>query len=229
MLAADPVRFEGGKLYGTLNAVPDGMVANVAVVLAGDALVLVDLDTTMSPVRLYPMINPAACPPRFDGAAAEILPCDGAAVARTVTQGAAVLLAFEQVGGAEKALYAARDYAMERRTFGRLIGSFQAVTHKLADLYTGIELARAHAYYGAWALATGAPELPRAAAAARVAATTAYTVAAEESLHLHGGIGYTWEMDCHLHLRRARWLGQIIGNEHQWREALATALIEEAA
>lgn len=231
VLAADPVRFEGGKLHGTLNAVTDGMVANVAVVLAGDTLVLVDLDAgnvTRTPQRSIDPSRPLARI-TFAGAAAQALPCDGATVARTVTQGAAVLLAFEQVGGAEKALYAARDYAMERRTFGRLIGSFQAVKHKLADLYTGIELARAHAYYGAWALATGAPELPRAAAAARVAATTAYTVAAEESLHLHGGIGYTWEMDCHLHLRRARWLGQIIGNEHQWREALATALIEEAA
>jgi acyl-CoA dehydrogenase len=57
----------------------------------------------------------------------------------------------------------------------------------------------------------------------------AYNITAEESLHLHGGIGFTWEMDCHLHLRRARWLGQIIGNVHLWRDELAAALIEEAA
>ena len=78
-------------------------------------------------------------------------------------------------------------------------------------------------------MASGAAELPRAAAAARVAATTAYRLAAEESLHLHGGIGYTWEVDCHLHLRRARWLSQILGNEHQWRESLAANLIGKAA
>lgn len=166
----------------------------------------------------------------FDGTAAEELSGgDTAAIARRITEGAAVLLAFEQVGGAERALYAARDYALERHAFGRTIGSFQSVKHKLADMFAAIELARAHAYYGAWAMATDAPELARAASAARVAATDAYTFAAEESLHLHGGIGYTWEMDCHIHLRRARWLGQIIGTTHVWRDALAAALIEEAA
>jgi acyl-CoA dehydrogenase len=145
-----------------------------------------------------------------------------------VVQGAAVLLAFEQIGGAEAALYAARDYVMERKTFGRVVGGYQGVKHTLADLFAELEIARAHAWYGAWALSSGARELARAAAAARVAATEAYNRVAEESLHLHGGIGFTWEMDCHLHLRRARWLGQIIGTRHLWRDRLADALIEEA-
>ena len=86
-----------------------------------------------------------------------------------------------------------------------------------------------HAYYGAWALASDAPELPRAAAAARVSATRAFVVAAEESIELHGGIGFTWEMDCHLFYRRARQLGQCIGSEHAWRAQLADELIKEAA
>lgn len=226
------LRFVGGKLTGTVDAVPDGMVAGIAVLRVASNLLLVDLAgaginrterASLDPTRPLARLT-------FDEAVAEPLAGgDGAEVARIVTEGAAILLAFEQVGGAERALYAARDYAMERRAFGRLIGSFQGVKHKLAELFSGIELARAHAYYGAWALATGAKELTRAAAAARVAATDSYTVAAEESLHLHGGIGYTWEMDCHIHLRRARMLGQIIGTPHVWRETLVSALIEEAA
>lgn len=228
VLSAPAPHFANGRLTATLNAVPDAMAASHCIVLAGDALLLVDLSgvareaqASLDPTRPLGQI-------RIEDAPAEtIMATGGEALARIVLDGAAVLLAFEQVGGAERALYAARDYVMERRAFGRVVGGFQAVKHKLADLYTAIALARAHAYYGAWALSTSAPEHARAAAAARVAATTAYNQAAEESLHLHGGIGYTWEMDCHLHLRRARWLGQIIGSEHYWRERLAARLIEE--
>lgn len=226
------LRFDGGKLSGTVDAVPDGMVAGIAVLNVAGRLLLVDLTaagvTRTARVSLDPT-RPLAQLTFYGVAAEELAAGNGAEIARKVTEGAAVLLAFEQVGGAERALYAARDYAMERRAFGRLIGSFQGVKHKLAEMFAGIELARAHAYYGAWALASDAAELTRAAAAARVAATDSYTVAAEESLHLHGGIGYTWEMDCHIHLRRARWLGQIIGSTHVWRETLVAALIDEAA
>lgn len=230
---ADPApRLAGDRLSGVVNAVPDGMAASACLLLVDGTLVLVDLGAagvkrrsqqSLDPTRPLARIAFADVPvERLEGA-------EGEEVAARVIDGAAVLLAFEAVGGAERALYAARDYVMERRAFGRLVGSFQAVKHKLAEIFAEIEIARAHAYYGAWAMASGAPELARAAAAARVAATTAYTFAAEESLHLHGGIGYTWEVDCHLHLRRARWLGQILGNEHEWREKLAASLIGEAA
>lgn len=232
VLKAEPLRVEGGKLYGVTNGVPDAMIAQAALVRAGDALVVVDLSgagvtrtaqTSLDPTRRLGQL-------RFDGAEADIvLATGGKASAETLEQGAAVLLAFEQVGGAERAMYAARDYVMERRAFGRIVGSFQAVKHKLAEHFSEIELARAHAYYGAWALATGAAELPRAAAAARVAATDAYNHTAEESLHLHGGIGYTWEVDCHLHVRRARWTGQVLGSRHLWTDRLAAQLIAEAA
>ena len=226
------LHFEDGKLSGTIDAVPDGMIAGVGVFLVAGRLLLVALDgsgVTRTPRASLDPTRPLArfTFDRVD--AEELAAASGDEVACKVVAGAAVLLAFEQVGGAERALYAARDYATERRAFGRPIGSFQAVKHKLADMFAAIELARAHAYYGAWALSTDAPELTRAAAAARVAATDCYTVAAEESLHLHGGIGYTWDMDCHIHLRRARWLGQIVGTRHVWRETLVAALIEEAA
>lgn len=224
--------WDGERLSGAIDAVPDGAAAHAILVLVDDMLLLVDLCGPGIARHRQKSIDPTRPLARvvFSGVAAERLSAaDGATVATQVVDGAAVLLAFEVVGGAERALYAARDHVLHRRAFGRVVGSFQAVKHRLAEIFAQIEIARAHAYYGAWAMATGAAELPRAAAAARLSATTAYNLAAEESLHLHGGMGYTWEADCHLHLRRARWLGQILGNEHQWREKLAASLIGEAA
>jgi acyl-CoA dehydrogenase len=231
-LPVTPLQMEHGRISATLNAVPDAMAAQALLLLANDALMLVDLTASGVTRRAQSSLDPTRPLGQIllDQAPSQTIMADGAAASvEVVRNGAAVLLAFEQIGGAEAALHAARDYVMQRRAFGRIVGGFQAVKHKLADIYTAIELARAHAWYGAWALASGAPELPRAAAAARVAATQAYTLAAEEGLHLHGGIGYTWELDCHLHLRRARWLGQIIGNRHEWTERLAATLIAEAA
>jgi acyl-CoA dehydrogenase len=228
----EALAFANGTLTGTIDALPDGMIAQIAVFHVDNRLVLVDLAAAGVTRSQRASLDPARPLAKlsFAGVAAEELPMgDAKTIARRITHGAAVLLAFEQVGGAERALYATRDYALQRRAFGRVIGSFQSVKHKLADMFAAIEVARAHAWFGAWAMATDAAELPRAAAAARVAATDAYTLAAEEGLHLHGGIGYTWEMDCHMHLRRARWLGQIIGTSHIWRETLASALIAEAA
>ena len=92
---------------------------------------------------------------------------------------AAVLYSFEQVGGAQVSLDEAKKYSMERFAFGRQIGSFQALKHKMADMYVKIELARSNAYYGAWALSTDSNELPVAAAGARVSASDAFNYAAK--------------------------------------------------
>ncbi len=126
-------------------------------------------------------------------------------------------------------------YARERVAFGRAIGSYQGIKHKLADLYTANQLARVHAWYGAWALSCDArqamasdaphPALSEAAAAALVSCTRAYTRAAEEALHVHGGMGYTWEADCHLHVRRARHLAVWLGHDLEWTARLADALV----
>ncbi len=109
------------------------------------------------------------------------------------------------------ALEMARDYALERYAFGRPIGSFQAIKHKLADVYVAIELARSNAYYGAWALSADAAELPLAAATARVSATEAFHLASKENIQTHGGIGFTWDVDCHLYYRRSKQLGLALG------------------
>ena len=162
----------------------------------------------------------------FDGA--EALPLGPAGrgwpAIRGVLDRAAVLFAFEQIGGAEAALDDARAYALERYAFGRPIGSFQALKHKLADVYVANELARSNAYYAAWALATDAPDLPAAAAAARVAASDAFWRAARDNLHVHGGMGFTWQADCHLYYRRAKLLSGVVGSPMHWRNRLIDEL-----
>jgi alkylation response protein AidB-like acyl-CoA dehydrogenase len=137
---------------------------------------------------------------------------------------AAVPFAFEQIGGAHAALDMARNYALGRYAFGRPIASFQAIKHKLADMYIAATLARSNGYYGAWALSTDAAELPVAAATARVSATEAYYACAKENIQTHGGMGFTWEFDCHLHYRRAKLLAVNLGGLPVWKDKLVTAL-----
>ena len=231
-LSTAPLHFDGRTLSGSVSALPDGAVAGLAILRHDDELLLVDLAGTGVSRRALPSLDPTRpyAELSFTATPAERLGAGNcAALAQRVLDGAAVLLAFEQVGGAAGTLEMCRDYSLERKAFGRQIGGFQALKHKMADIYTRNELARVHAYYGAWALSSQAPELPVAAAAARVAATTAYNYAAEEGIEIHGGIGYTWEMDCHLHLRRARYLGQLIGSVHAWRARLGDELIKGAA
>jgi acyl-CoA dehydrogenase len=174
---------------------------------------------TIDPTRSHARIT-------FNAASAEMLgtPGEGEALLRRVQDRAAVLFAFEQVGGAQKSLQMARDYALERYAFGRPIGSFQAIKHKLADVYVATELARSNAYYGAWALACNAPELPVAAATARVSASDAFFLAAKENIQVHGGMGYTWEFDCHLYYRRAKLLSLALGSTRSWKDRLITQL-----
>jgi alkylation response protein AidB-like acyl-CoA dehydrogenase len=231
--ASIATRARDGKLYGTKLPVPDGDVADVAVVAARTAddaisLLLVDLKSpgvTRSPVKT---VDPTRSHGRivFDGAAAEPLgaPGEGWALVQRVLDRAAVLVAFEQVGGAQAALDMAREYALGRFAFGRPIASFQAIKHKLVDMYVATELARSNAYYAAWALSTGAPELPVAAAAARVSATEAFWLAAKENIQTHGGMGFTWEFDCHLYYRRAKLLALALGSARHWKDALITRL-----
>ncbi|MGA0600084.1 acyl-CoA dehydrogenase family protein [Caulobacter sp. KR2-114] len=221
-----------GRLTGEKLPVTDGDVADVAVVLAKEAgqlsAFLVDLKGAGVTRETLQTLDPSrgAAKLSFSGAAAERLgaPGEGLDLVEQVLNRAAVLLAFEQVGGADRALEMAKDYALNRYAFGRPIGSYQAIKHKLADIYVKNELARSNAYYGAWALDTDAPELPLAAAAARVAACEASWFAAKENLQTHGGIGFTWEMDCHLFYRRAQQLGLVAGGAKQWKERLVTQL-----
>jgi acyl-CoA dehydrogenase len=137
---------------------------------------------------------------------------------------AAVLIAFEQLGGADRALEMGRDYALERFAFGRPIGSLQAIKHMLADMYVSATLARSNCYYAAWALSTASLELPIAAATARVSATQAFQHCSRNNIQVHGGMGFTWEFDCHLYYRRANLLALTIGSLSTWEDRLIERL-----
>jgi alkylation response protein AidB-like acyl-CoA dehydrogenase len=225
-------RVEGGKLTGVKIPVTDGDIADLAVVLAKEAgqtaLYLVELNGSGVARETLQTLDPSrnAAKLTFEGAAAERLgeAGEGLSLAEAVMNRAAVLLAFEQVGGADRALEMAKSYALERYAFGRQIGSYQAIKHKLADIYIKNELARSNAYYGAWALNDGAAELPVAAAAARVAASDAFWFAAKENVQTHGGMGFTWAVDCHLFYRRAQQLGLVAGGAKAWKERLVSQL-----
>jgi len=225
-------RVEGGKLTGVKIPVTDGDVAGLAVVLAKEGgqlgLFLVDLTgagvaretlKSLDPTRGIAKIGFTGAPAERLGAAGE-----GMALTEAVMDRAAVLLAFEQVGGADRSLEMAKAYALERYAFGRVIASYQAIKHKLADMYVKNELARSNAYYGAWALNSGAAELPIAASAARVAASEAFWFASKENIQTHGGMGFTWDVDCHLYYRRSRQLSLVAGAPRVWKERLVSHL-----
>ncbi|WP_321326936.1 acyl-CoA dehydrogenase family protein [uncultured Parasphingorhabdus sp.] len=225
-------RLKDGVISGKKIPVTDGDIATHAIVLVKDgsseSLVIVDLNQsgvsrepvkTLEPTRSHATIS-------FDGASAELLgeAGNGMALLDQINDRAAVLLAFEQLGGASRCLEMANDYAKERVAFGRAIGGNQAIKHKLADMYVKNEVARSNAYYGAWALSSDAAELPEAAAAARVAASEAYWFASKENIQTHGGMGFTWEVDCHLFYRRAKLLAVQAGSPAVWKEKLVSAL-----
>ena len=159
---------------------------------------------------------------KFDGTPAEPLgPAnEGWSLLSQVLDRAAVLIAFEQVGGADRALEMGRDYALDRMAFGRPIGSFQAIKHMLADMYVAATLARSNSYYGAWALSTNASELPEAAATARISATQAFQHCSKQNIQVHGGMGFTWEFDCHLYYRRSNALALGLGSLSYWEDRL---------
>jgi len=221
-----------GRLTGTKMPVPDGEIAHFAVVAARDetddiGLYVVELSGQGVARTRLKGIDPARNQAKivFDAASAERLEgARGYAVIGELIDRAAILMAFEQVGGAQACLDMAKAYAMDRYAFGRPIAAFQAIKHKLADVYVAIELARSNAYYGAWAIAAGAAELPVAGAAARVAATDAFHLASKENIQTHGGIGFTWDMDCHLYYRRSKLLALALGGAPWWKNRLVDLL-----
>ena len=118
---------------------------------------------------------------------------------------------------------------MGRFAFGRPIASFQAIKHMLADRWCDLELARSNCYYGAWALASDVPELSEAACIARISASDAFTRMSEDMIQVHGGVGYTWEYDCHLFYRRGRLLSASLGNVASWKHKLVDQVRGRAA
>ncbi|MBV8391752.1 MAG: acyl-CoA/acyl-ACP dehydrogenase [Alphaproteobacteria bacterium] len=225
--------FGGGRLNGRKVPVIDGDSATFAVVVTKTSLAIVDLGQPSVKRRRVETIDPARKQAElvFEDASAELLGAEGEGwrLLERLYDTAAVYLSFAQVGGAEAAMWMARDYALQRQAFGRPIGSYQAIKHKLADCYVKLELARSNAYYAAMMLTDGGADLPTAAAAARIAATEAYDFASKENIQTHGGIGFTWEADTQFHYRRARVLGLALGGPMAWKDKLVSRLEKKNA
>lgn len=223
-------KVEGGRLSGTKLPVADGDVADLAIVAAKEGgttgLYLVELaGAGVTRSRLEPF-DPSRSAARiaFDGARCEKLTgAEATAIARLLDR-AAVLTAFEQLGGADRALEITREFILGRYAFGKPIAANQAIKHRMADLWCEIELARSNAYYAAWALANEDAELPIAACLARIAASDAFEKTTIEMIEFHGGVGYTWEYDCHLFYRRAKQLSALVGTPKYWKNLLIDRL-----
>ena len=234
--AAAGVRWSANALNGRKTPVSDLGVCDWLVVVASDGaqpvLALVDLAEARpetSPLSGFDEL-------RHHGTVAfRDTPCEvlaarrGPEVVRELFCRLAVIAAFEQIGGAEAAMLMARDYTMERYVFGRQLASYQAVKHKLANILAMLEINRSNALYAAAAFEDGSGDRFTAAATARTGATSLYEEAARENLQLHGGIGFTWEANCHFHYRRARLLAHHLGGPVAWRRILIEGLQEQVA
>ncbi len=217
------------RLDGHKSFVLDGHVADTLVVAArsdaGVGFFLVDgaapgltraalptLDLTRKLARLTFEATPALLLGADDGG--------GPALAR-VLDVAATALAAEQVGGAQRCLDMTVDHVRSRVQFGRPIGSFQAVQHRCADMLLEIESARSAAMYAAVAVDRDPDALPAAAAMAKAVCSDAYAFVAAETIHLHGGLGFTWDHDAHLYFKRAKSSRLLFGDPAHHREQLA--------
>ncbi|MQY09531.1 acyl-CoA dehydrogenase family protein [Actinomadura macrotermitis] len=207
---------EGWALDGIASYVVDGHLADLVVVCGDDGLFAVQdgfgrtplptLDQTRRLTRL-----------EFDGTPARRI----GGPRRHVEDVAAVALAAEALGGAQRMLDLTVEYVKVRRQFGRPIGSFQAIKHRCADMFVLVESARS-AVLQAAAVADESPEeLPMAAAVAKAYCTDAYFQVAGEAVQLHGGIGFTWEHDAHLYFKRAKSCQELFGSAARHRERLA--------
>ncbi|WP_327037620.1 acyl-CoA dehydrogenase family protein [Micromonospora maris] len=210
-----------GRVTGVADAVPHGLL----LVPAGDALYVVD--AAEPAVRMAAVVSLDATRPLVDidftGAAARPI-ATGAAAADAVTAAltaGAALLASEQVGLAQWCLDTTVAYVRQRHQFGRPVGSFQAVKHRLADVWVELTEARAVARYAADRLGAAGPEAALAAALAQAYCGPVAVRAAEVCVQLHGGIGFTWEHPAHLYLKRAKSAAIAFGTADRHRAALA--------
>jgi len=230
-------KVKNNKLSGKKLPVNDGQVADILIVAANsdnnqnhNSLSLYIVETNQDGVskKLLDTLDPTRPSSEVNFKDADCISLgekgEGWTMIQNILNRAAILFAFEQVGGAQVALDEAKKYSIERYAFGKPIGSFQALKHKMADMYVKNELAKSNAYYGAWALSTDSMELPVAAAGARVSATEAFHYASKENIQIHGGVGFTWEYDCHLFYRRSKLLSLNLGSIRKWKENLISNL-----
>ncbi len=220
---------DGSTISGTKSFVIDGHIADLLIVAAktdaGISLFAVDGQgdgvsaeplATMDQTRKQARVT-------FTKAPATLIGTDGEGwdTIAKVLDLAAIALAAEQVGGAQFVLEMGTQYAKDRVQFGRPIGSFQAIKHKLADMLVEVESAKSAAYYGLWCASEMNDEVPSVASLAKAYCSDAYFHAAAENIQIHGGIGFTWEHPAHLYFKRAKSSELMFGDPSYHREQLA--------
>ncbi|CAN5405459.1 acyl-CoA dehydrogenase family protein [soil metagenome] len=228
---------ESIALTGTVERVVDGSVADDLLVAAdgdgGVALYAVEADgpgvdrrtlVTMDLTRPQATITFADAPARLVADAAE-----AGRVIEHALQVGSVLLAVEQVGASQHLLDLAVEYAKSRLQFGRPIGSFQAVKHRLADLLVDVEHARSTAYHAVWALADGSDDPALAASIAQAVCSAAFAKVATDTIQTLGGIGFTWEHQAHLYFKRAATDATLLGSAEQHRSRVADLVLDTAS
>ena len=221
----DSWRLDGHKSF-VLDGATAGLILVVAATDAGLSLFAVEGDAVartalpaLDQTRQLARLEFAGVTGRLIGS-----PGDGAAVLDRALDVAAIALAAEQLGGAQRALDMAVEYAKIRRQFDRPIGSFQAIKHRCADLLLEVESLRSAVGYAAAAAAGDSPEVPVLASLVKAYASETYFHVAAENIQIHGGIGFTWEHDAHLYFKRAKASELFLGDGAYHRERLATRL-----
>jgi alkylation response protein AidB-like acyl-CoA dehydrogenase len=221
---------DGSAAFAVVDGSPDGSHPSIDaadathfLALDGDALVVgqgvaapgAPLDATrgLASVRL---------------ASREVLAEDAAELWARARQVAAVVMAAEDLGAAERAVQLGVAYAQDRQAFGRVIGSYQAVKHMLVDAWVGVDALRSLVWWAAWAADAAPDELPLAAAAAKAQAAGVLERAAETLIQVHGGIGFTWEHDAHLYWRRAKVDRLLLGDEAEHLDTVARLAVAGA-
>ncbi|MEE2674330.1 MAG: acyl-CoA dehydrogenase family protein [Myxococcota bacterium] len=222
---------DGASLSGAADFVVDGCTADLLIVAAQSenaedvALFVVPGDADGLARTVQPTLDQTRrlASVRFDNVRlpASARMSGGEDSLQEILDRARIALAAEQVGGAQRCLDLAVAYAKEREQFGRPIGSFQAIKHKCANMMIEIESARSAAYYAACAAAEGSDELPIVASLAKAYCSDTYFQCAAECLQIHGGVGFTWEYDVHLYLKRARSSETLLGDPSYHRERVA--------
>ncbi len=223
-------------LSGTAQRVVDAGAADEILVAArgsaGISLYAVDAaapGVTRTPLVTMDLTRPQAVV-EFADAPARLLagPQEAERVITHALQVASALLAVEQVGAAQHLLNLSVDYAKSRLQFGRQIGSFQAIKHKLADMLVDLEHARSTAYHAVWAISDATDDPALAASIAQATASAAFSRIAADTIQVHGGIGFTWEHQAHLYFKRAATDAALLGTAEEHRSRVADMVLDTA-
>jgi len=218
----------GDTVTGTFTLVPDLTSVTDVIVVGADGVYAVQADPDVVVARSTMDRTRRLGELRLDRTRARRLDIGDAQV-DDARRRALALAACEAVGLAQRALDLAADYTKTRQQFGRVIGTYQGVSHRVSNIFVSLQLARSLAYWAAWAVSESDPQRDSAVAAAKSAATEGAVFACENAIQVHGGIGFTYEHILHRYYKRAQWLEAFEGYGREHRAAVAAAILDTDA